>query len=96
VRLSVTLSPTLANVLLHMFCSGAKEAYGIDHLCASLGGGIKGGFHAKLHLWDLHKQEEEWRFLLIDAKHAHNKQNWIDRNADAVDCLTQVAIRCHI
>jgi hypothetical protein len=26
-------------------------------------------------LWELHQQEEEWRFLLIDAKNAFNEQN---------------------
>jgi hypothetical protein len=42
---------------------------------AGLEAGIEGGIHAMLQLWELHRQEEEWGFLLIDAKNAFNEQN---------------------
>jgi hypothetical protein len=43
----------------------AKEACGIDQLCAGLEAGIEGGIHAMQALWDLHETEENWGFLLI-------------------------------
>jgi hypothetical protein len=55
--------------------SKAKETCGIDQLCAGLELGIEGGIHAMSHLWERHKMEEEWRFLLIDASNAFNEQN---------------------
>ena len=27
-------------------------------------------------LWEEHAQEEEWGFLLIDARNAFNEENW--------------------
>ncbi len=56
----------------------AKEACGIDQLCAGLEAGIEGGIHAMQALWDLHETEENWGFLLIDASNAFNEQNRIE------------------
>jgi hypothetical protein len=58
--------------------SEAKEACYIDQLCAGLEACIEGGIHAMQNLlWELllHQQEEDWGFLLIDAKNAFNEQN---------------------
>jgi hypothetical protein len=55
--------------------SEAKEAYGIDQLCAGLEGGIEGVIHVMQHVWDVHHMEEEWGFLLINARNAFNEQN---------------------
>jgi hypothetical protein len=37
--------------------------------------GIEGAIHAMQHMWELHKAEEEWGFLLIDARNAFNEMN---------------------
>jgi hypothetical protein len=56
--------------------SEAKEACGIDQLCAGLEeAGIEGGIHAMQNLWELHQRDEDWGFLRIDAKNAFNEQN---------------------
>jgi hypothetical protein len=55
----------------------AKEACGVDQLCAGLETGIEGGIHAVQLLWESMKQEDKWGFLLIDAKSAINKGNWM-------------------
>jgi hypothetical protein len=56
----------------------AKEACGIDQLCAGLGAGIEGSIHAMQALWDLHETEENWGFLFIDTSNAFNEQNRIE------------------
>ncbi len=38
----------------------AKDACGIDQLCAGLEAGIEGGIHAMRLLWEMHAAEEEW------------------------------------
>jgi hypothetical protein len=62
---------------MHSSRSGkeAKEACGIDQLCAGLDSGIEGAIHAMQHTWEANKAEEEWGYLLIDAKNAFNEQN---------------------
>jgi hypothetical protein len=65
----------IAKTLLLVAGSEAKEVCGIDQLCAGLEAGIEGSIHAMTQLWKLHQHEEEWGFLLIDAKNAFNKQN---------------------
>ena len=67
----------IAKCVLHVTGSAAKEACGIDQLCAGLESGIEAAIHAMNQQWDLHtihKAEEEWGFLLIDAKNAFNEQ----------------------
>ena len=53
----------------------AKDACGVDQLCASLEADIEGGIHVIRLLWEMHAAEEEWGFLLIDAKNAFNEGN---------------------
>jgi hypothetical protein len=53
----------------------AKEACGVDQLCAGLEGGIEGGIHAAKLLWHEHSHEEEWGCLLVDARNAFNEGN---------------------
>jgi hypothetical protein len=54
----------------------AKEACGMDQLCAGLKADVEGGMHAMQHLWAQHLHDEDWGFLLIDARNAFNELNW--------------------
>jgi hypothetical protein len=65
----------LAKCLLFVAGSEAKEACGTDQLCDGPEAGIEGGIHAMQNLWELHQGDEDWGFLLIDAKNAFNEQN---------------------
>ena len=65
----------LAKCILKVAGDAAKEVCGMDQLCAGLEAGIKGGIHAMNHMWEVNKMEDEWGFLLIDAKNAFNKFN---------------------
>ena len=42
------------------------------------GGGIEVGIHARRLLWHQNSQEEDWGFLLIDARNAFNEENWTE------------------
>jgi hypothetical protein len=65
----------IAKCVLHVAGKGAKESCGINQLCAGLKSGIEGAIHAMQHMWERHKAEQEWGFLLIDAKNAFNEQS---------------------
>jgi hypothetical protein len=56
----------------------AKEACGINQLCAGLEAGIEDGIHVMQALWDLQEMEENWGFLLINASNAFNEQYQIE------------------
>jgi hypothetical protein len=75
----IGVGESTAKILLLVPGAEAKEACGIDQLCApGLEAGIEGGIYAMQALWDLHEMEENWGFLLIDATSAFNEQNcWI-------------------
>jgi hypothetical protein len=64
-----------AKVLLLLAGSDAREACGIDQLSAGLQAGIEGGIHAIRNLWEQCQAEEEWGFLLVDARNAFNELN---------------------
>ena len=64
-----------AKIILLVAGGDATEACGIDQLCAGLMAGIEGGIHAMQHLWKQMKLEEDWGFLLIDARNAFNELN---------------------
>jgi hypothetical protein len=53
---------------------GKAKACGVDQLCVGLEAGIKGGIDVMHLLWETHKAEEEWGFLLIDANNGFNEQ----------------------
>ena len=50
-----------------------QEACGIDHLCGGMQAGIEGGVHAMHSIWETHKMEEEWGFLLFDTRTAFDE-----------------------
>jgi hypothetical protein len=64
-----------AKCVLFILGSKAIEVCGVDQLGAGLEAGIEGGIHAMRLLWDTHSAEEEWGFLLVDAKNAFNEGN---------------------
>jgi hypothetical protein len=49
-----------------------KRHVGRGQLCVGLEPGIKGEIHAMRLLWQTHKAEEEWGFLLVDANNVLN------------------------
>ena len=63
----------------------AKTACGKAQLAGGMEAGIEGVIHAMRFLWEEHSQEEDWGFLLIDARNAFNEENqtailWAVRN----------------
>ena len=61
--------------LLRVAGPEAKAACGMAQLAGGLEAGIEGAIHAMGVLWDEHKKEEDWGFLLIDARNAFNEEN---------------------
>ena len=66
----------LAKCLLRVSGQEAKTACGTDQLAGGVEAGIKGAIHAARLQWAQHSEEEDWRFLLIDARNAFNEENW--------------------
>ena len=58
--------------LLRVAGPEAKAACGTTQLAGVLEAGIEGAIHAMRVLWDKHKKEENWGFLLIDERNAFN------------------------
>ena len=56
----------------------AKPACGTEQLVVGVEVGINGGVYAMLLLWVHQSQEEEWGFLLIDARKSFNEDNWME------------------
>jgi hypothetical protein len=77
VRAGETWRRLFDKVVLHLAGGEAKEACGIHQLSARLEAGIEGGMHAINHLWKEHEEENDWGFLLVDAKNAFNEMNGV-------------------
>ena len=63
----------------------SKPACGTEQLAGGVEAGIEGAIHAARLQWAQHFQEEDWGFLLIDARNAFNDENrtamlWAVRN----------------
>ena len=58
----------LAKCLLRVTGQEAKAACGTEQLAGGVEAGIEGVIHAARLQWTQHSQEEEWQFLLIDAR----------------------------
>ena len=65
----------LAKCVRHEAGAEATGACGIDQLCSGLSSGIDGAIHALRCLWQEHEEEEDWGFLLVDARNAFNEGN---------------------
>ena len=66
----------MAKCLLKVAGPEAKAACGTTQLAGSMEAGIEGDIHAMRVLLDEHKKEEDWGFLLIDARNSFNEENW--------------------
>ena len=53
----------------------AKTAYGTDQLVGGVEAGIEGAIHDARLQWAQYSEEEDWGFLLIDARNAFNEEN---------------------
>ena len=62
----------MAKCLLRVAGPEAKAACGTTQLAGGLEAGIEGAIHAMRVLWEEHKTEEDWGFLLIDMRNAFN------------------------
>ena len=65
----------MAKCLLKVAGPEAKSACGTTQLVGGLGAGIEGAIHAMRVLFAEHREEEDWGFLLIDARNAFNEEN---------------------
>ena len=61
--------------LLRVAVPEAKVAYGTNHIAGGVEAGIEVAIHVMRVLWEEHNQEEEWGFLLIDARNELNEEN---------------------
>ena len=66
----------MAKCLLRGEGPEAKAACGTTRLEGGLETGIEGAIHAILVLWEEQETEEDWGFLLIEARNAFNEENW--------------------
>ena len=65
----------MAKCLLKVAGPEAKSACGTTQLAGGLEAGIEGAIHAMRVLFEEHRKEEDWGFLLIDAHNALNEEN---------------------
>ena len=75
VRVGETWRCVMAKCLLKLPGPEAKTACGTTQLTGGLEAGIQGAIHAMRVLWEEHKKEEDWGFLLIDMREAFNEEN---------------------
>ena len=71
--------------LLRVAGSESKEACRTTRLAGGVEAGIESAILAMVVLWEEHNQEEDWGFLLIEARNAFNEENrtamlWAVRN----------------
>ena len=75
VRVRGTWQRLMAKCLLWVMGQEAKSACRTEQLSGGVEAGIEGGIHSMQLLWHKHKQEEDWGFLLIDARNVFNEEN---------------------
>ena len=75
VGLGETWQIMMAKCLLRVAGPEAKAACGTMQLTGGVEAGIEGAIHAMRALWEEHKHEEDWGFLLIDARNTFNEEN---------------------
>ena len=65
----------MAKCLLRVAGPEAKAACGTTNIAGGVEAGIEGAIHVMRVLREEHNQEEDWGFLLIDARNAFNEEN---------------------
>ena len=65
----------LEKCLLRVTGQEYKAVCGTEQLAGRVEAGIEGAIHAARLQWAQHSQEEEWGFILIDARNAFNEEN---------------------
>ena len=65
----------MVKYLLRVVGPEYKAACGTTQLAGGMETGIEGAIHAMRVLWEEHKHEEDWGFLLIDAHNVFNEEN---------------------
>ena len=73
-RAGETWRRMMVKCLLRVTGPEAKAACGTTHLAGGVGAGIEGTIHAMRVFWEEHKHEEDWGFILIDARNAFNEE----------------------
>ena len=66
-----------AKCVLELAGGQAKDTCGSAQLCAGLEADIDGAVHIISELWKEQEEEENWGFLLVDARNAFNEGNRI-------------------
>ena len=85
VEVGETWHRLMAKFFLKVAGPEAKSSCGTSQLAGGLEAGIEGAIHAMRVLWEEHRKEEDWGFLLIYACIAFNEENrtamlWAVRN----------------
>ena len=75
VRVGETWQRMMEKCLLRVAGPEAKSACWTNQLAGGVEAGIEGAIHAMRIIWEEHNQEEDWRFILIDARNAFNEEN---------------------
>ena len=75
IRVGETWRRLMAKCLLRVEGPEAKVACDTTQLAGGVEAGIADTIHAMRVLWEEHIQEEDWIFLLIDARNAFNDKN---------------------
>ena len=65
----------MAKCLLRLAGPEAKAACGTTQIAGGLEAGIEVSIYEMRGLWEEHKTEEDWGFLLIDTRDAFNEEN---------------------
>ena len=76
VEVGETWRRLMAKCLLKVAGPEAKSTCGTTQIAGSLEAKIEGAIHAMGVLFEEHRKEEDWGFLLIDAHNAFNEENW--------------------
>ena len=68
------MAPSHGKVLAEGRRAGGQVYLRHNAIGRRLGGWDRGRIHAMRVLWEEHRKEEDWRFLLIDARNAFNEE----------------------
>ena len=64
----------MAKCLLRVAGSEAKASCGTTQIVGGVKAEIEGAIHTMRVLWKEHQTEEDWKFLLIDARNTFNEE----------------------